>query len=318
MTSRPMKPILVLGGTGFVGRAVCELLARRHPQRRVIVPTRRPEHARLLWPLPTVETVVADVHDDTALVPLVARAGAVVQLVAILHGNEAAFDRVHRQLPQRLAAACVAAGVSRVVHVSALGAGPEAPSRYLRSKAAGEAALREAGIELTLLRPSVVFGRHDRLLNLFASMQAVLPVVPLAAAGARFQPVWVEDVAAAIVAALGRPDSIGQSYEAVGPQVLTLAELVRLAGRLTGHPRPVLPLPDPLARVQAALLSLLPGEPLMSADNLDSMKVDSVAGSTLPGLEALGIAPASIEAVAPGYLHPRRGCARLDAWRALR
>lgn len=313
-----MKKILVLGGTGFVGRAVCELLARQHPELRVVVPTRRLKHARLLWPLPTVQTVTADVHDDATLTGLVARVDAVVQLVAILHGNQAGFDRVHRQLPQRLAAACVAAGVPRVVHVSALGAGADAPSRYLRSKAAGEAALREAGLDLTLLRPSVIFGRHDRLLNLFASMQAVLPVVPLAAAGARFQPVWVKDVAAAIVAALGRPDSVGQCYEAVGPQVWTLAELVRLAGRLAGHPRPVLPLPAALARVQAALMALLPGVPLMSADNLDSMKIDSVASGTLPGLEALGIAPVSVEAVAPTYLQPRHGCARLDTWRALR
>ena len=158
---------------------------------------------------------------------------------------------MHVALPRRLAAACQRQGVRRLVHVSALGVGPQGPSNYLRSKAAGEQVLREADLDLSILRPSVIFGAQDRFLNLFAALQDVAPVLPLAGADARFQPVWVNDVAAAVVACLARPDTIGQTYECAGPDVFTLADLVRLAGTLSGHPRPIVPLPAALARLQA-------------------------------------------------------------------
>lgn len=313
---RPQR-ILVLGGTGFVGRSLCEYLVRRGAGGGLVrVATRRLAHGRDLQPLPTVELVQADVHDDTALRSLLHGCDAVVNLIAILHGRPADFERVHVALPRRLAAACTAAGVPRVLHVSALGVGPQAPSHYLRSKTEGEAVLQAAGLDLSVLRPSVLFGDEDRFLNLFAAMQAVFPVIPLAGAAARFQPVWVEDLARALAAALDRPDSVGQVYEAAGPQVYTLAELVRLAGRWSGHERPVLPLPDALGRLQAMLMSLAPGEPLMSADNLDSMRVPNVAGGVLPGLPALGIEPAALEAVAPLYLGQRPGRMRFDRFRA--
>ncbi len=316
MSGSAVKNILVLGGTGFVGRAVCERLVRRRSDGRIVVPTRRRPHGSDLLPLPTVVLQGADVHDESQLQRLVAGCDAVIHLVAILHGSAEAFDRVHVQLPRKLAAACRAAGVRRLVHVSALGVGDVAPSNYLRSKTAGEAALRDAGLDLTVLRPSVIFGADDRFLNLFASMQSVLPVVPLAGAHALFQPVWVDDVAAAIVRALDHLPSVGQTYEAVGPQVYSLADLVRLAGRWAGHERPVLALPGFVGRVQAALMALMPGEPLMSTDNLDSMKRPSVASGSLPTLDALGIQPTALGAVGPGYLAPVRGCGRLDQWRA--
>jgi NADH dehydrogenase len=162
-----------------------------------------------------------------------------------------------------------------------------------------------------------MFGEHDRFINLFARLQSVFPVMPLAGAGAKFQPVWVEDVATAIVRALDTPGTIGQVVECVGPQVLTLKELVALAGRWSGHVRPVLALPDALGRVQATLMEWLPGVPLMSRDNLDSMKVDNVASGTLPGLASLGIVPRSIETVMAPLLGGRAGPARLEPWRAL-
>jgi NADH dehydrogenase len=227
----------------------------------------------------------------------------VVNLVAVLHGDAARFEQVHVRLPQHIANACAAAGVRRLVHVSALGVtdGPggvdvgAAPSLYLRSKSQGEQVLRAApGLALTLLRPSVIFGEEDRFINLFAALQAYTPVMPLAGADARFQPVWVEDVARAIVACLKDDRSIGRTCECAGPQVLTLRELVRLAGRWSGHPRPVLPLPEWAGRLQAAALGLLPGEPLMSADNLASMRLPNVASGRLPGLAELGIQPASL------------------------
>lgn len=315
MSPDPQR-IVVLGGTGFVGRAVCERLVRHGGGRgSILVPTRRLPKAQEVRLLPGVELVQADLHDDATLARLLAGAGAVVNLVAILHGSAAAFERVHTVLPRRLAAACHAAGVRRLVHVSALGVGPGGPSNYLRTKWAGEEALRAAGLDLTILRPSVIFGADDRFLNLFASLQALVPVVPLAGSGSRYQPVWVEDVAEAVARALDQPASIGQVYDCVGPRVYTLSELVRLAGRWSGHERPQVPLPGPAARLQALAMEMLPGEPLMSRDNLDSMLVPNVASGKVPELEALGITPRTLEAVAPGYLGADRGRARLGRWR---
>lgn len=313
--------IVVLGGSGFVGRALCErLVARSHGGGRVVVPTRRLARGIALRPLPTLELVETDVHEPAALVRLLAGADAVVNLVAILHGSAARFERVHVELPRSVARACAAAGVRRLVQVSALGVGPQAPSNYLRSKTEGETVLQAeatAGrLDLTLLRPSVIFGAEDRFLNTFATLQALAPVIPLAGSRARFQPVWVDDVAAAIAACLDRPDSIGKTYELVGPKVYTLSELVRLAGRWSGHERPQIALPEFAARLQALAMECAPGEPLMSRDNVASMRVPNVASGALPGLEALGIRATTLDAVAPGYLGTASGRARLERLRA--
>ncbi len=319
-----MNNILVLGGSGFVGRSVCDKLVERSNGAggRITVPSRQPARAKHIQMLPTMQLVAADVHDPAQLRRLVQGADAVINLVAILHGSEAAFERAHVALPRTLVAACAAAGVRRVIHVSALGVSepgtPAAPSLYLRSKTAGEAVLRAAPLDLTVLRPSVIFGEHDRFLNLFATLQSVFPFMPLAGARSRFQPVWVQDVAQAIVACLDMPSTIGQTYECAGPQVLTLQQIVEAAGRWSGHPRPVFGLPEGLARLQAGMMELLPGEPLMSRDNVASMRVPNVATGRWPGLAALGITPASMDAVVPGYLSANQGAARLDRWRARR
>jgi len=319
-----MNPsILILGGSGFIGRSVCEQLVRAFGgSARITVPTRRLPHAQAVQSLPGLTVLQADVHRAGVLERVLPGHDLVINLIAVLQGSEARFDQVHVQLPKRLAAACVSSGVGRLIHVSALGvpdgAAAEAPSRYLRSKAAGEAALREAGLDLTLLRPSVVFGAGDSFLNMFAKLQALAPVMPLAGADARFQPVWVEDVARAIVRCVQDRATAGQTYELAGPEVLTLADIVRLAGRLSGHPRPILPLPGPLATLQALAMELLPGEPLMSRDNLASMSVPNVASGRLPGLADLDITPQALAAVAPAYLSGGQGCARLNAWRARR
>lgn len=310
--------ILVLGGTGFVGRSVCEKLVERSGGAggSIVVPTRHIAHARDLQMLPTLQPVQADVHDDAQLAQMVAGRDAVINLVAVLQGDERRFRHVHVDLPSRLARACQAAGVKRLAHVSALGVGVNAPSHYLRSKAAGEAALAAAGLELTVLRPSVIFGAHDKLLNMFAALQGLAPFVPLAGADSRYQPVWVDDVAAAIVRCLDDPATIGKTYECTGPDVYTLRELVQAAGRWAGHERPVFGLPGGLAQLQARVMEMLPGEPLMSRDNLASMRVPNIATGTLPGLDALGIRATALSAIAPMYLGHGRGPARMDAWRA--
>ena len=306
-----MKRILILGGTGFVGRHICTRLSQAGWS--AIVPSRSPAAARHLAGLPRVDVVPGDVHDEATLIRLLAGADAVVNLVAILHGSEAAFEQVHVELPKKLARACAAAGVRRLVQVSALGAALDGPSMYQRSKARGEAVLHTqaaAGIlDLTVLRPSVIFGAQDKFLNVFAQLQRMFPLIPLAGADTRFQPVWVEDVAAAVMRCLQDDATIGQTFEACGPEVFTLRDLVRLAGQYAGvnqgRGRAVFALPMPLARVQAWVMERLPGEPLMSGDNLDSMAVDNVASGHLPGLAALGITPAALADIAPGYLHRR-------------
>lgn len=311
-----MKPVLVLGGSGFVGSTLCEqLIADGDGAARITVPSRRPAHAKALSMLPGLELLPARHYDEPELVRLLRGKHAVVNLIAILHGSEATFREVHVELPRRLARACAIAGVRRVVHVSSLGAAPDAPSRYQRSKAEGEAVLRAAKLDLTVLRPSVIFGAHDRFLNLFARLQGLFPLMPLACADARFQPVWVNDVAQAIVRVLHSPQTIGATYEAVGPKTYTLRELVQLAGAWAGHPRHVLPLPAALGRLQAGLLELLPGEPLMSRDNLASMAVPNVATGQWPTLDALGIRPTALEAVMPEVLSRRGEATRLDGWR---
>jgi uncharacterized protein YbjT (DUF2867 family) len=306
-----MKRILILGATGFVGRHICTRLSQAGWS--AIVPSRSPAAARHLAGLPRVDVVPGDVHDEATLIRLLAGADAVVNLVAILHGSEAAFEQVHVELPKKLARACAAAGVRRLVQISALGAALDGPSMYQRSKARGEAVLHtEAAadfLDLTVLRPSVIFGAQDKFLNVFAQLQRMFPLIPLAGADTRFQPVWVEDVAAAVMRCLQDDATIGQTFEACGPEVFTLRDLVRLAGQYAGvnqgRGRAVFALPMPLARLQAWLMERLPGEPLMSGDNLDSMAVDNIASGKVPGLDALGITPAALAAIAPGYLRKR-------------
>lgn len=305
-----MKNIFVLGGTGFVGRHVVQKLVKQGYA--VTVATRRASNARDLQTLPTVTIAEVNVHDRAALQSALAGHDAVVNLVAILHGSEAAFRKVHIDLPATLVQAAVAAGVPRLVHISALGANPQqpdaAPSHYLRSKSRGELALSHPALAVSLLRPSVIFGAEDKFLNLFAQLQQVFPFMPLAGASARFQPVWVEDVATAVVRLIQARAAAGAVgvWEACGTQVYTLGELVHgagvWAGIAEGRGRPVIALPEWAGRLQAALMQFAPGEPLMSGDNLDSMKVDNVATGKEASLADLGIQAAALEPIAMDYL----------------
>ena len=311
--------IVAIGATGFIG---CHLVARLVEEGAdVIVAARHYESAKQLTLLPDVDLRVANIHDDKVLRELLAGADAVINLVGVLHGGHGrpygeGFRRLHVELPQRIAAACADMGVARYLHMSALGASTHGASMYQRSKADGEAAARSRPqVAATIFRPSVVFGPGDHFLTMFARMQRHLPVIPLACADARFQPVYVGDVTAAFVRALAQPHTRGAVIELGGPQVYSLAELVRLAGRYAGCERSVLALPDWMARLQAGMFELLPGEPLLSRDNLDSMKTDNVVDPATKALtaEALGIKLTSIDSVAPHYLGARDP---LDAYRA--
>ncbi len=304
--------VLVLGGSGFVGRHVVNRLVQKGI--KVVVPTRRRESARHLILLPTVDVQEADIHDPPTLARLAARSYAVVNLVGILNeaGRET-FARAHAELAAKVIAACRGAGVRRLLQMSSLNADPQGPSRYQRSKGEAETQVVASGLDWTIFEPSVIFGREDRFLNLFASLLRHLPVMALARARTRFQPVYVGDVAHCFVHALADDATIGQRYPLCGPDVFTLRELVAYIGKLTEHPRPIVELPDWAGRLQARFLELMPGTP-MSRDNLASMEVDSVCDCDFP--QVFGIVPAALAAVAPTYLGPAAERSAYDAYRS--
>lgn len=313
-----VNSVLVVGGSGFLGRHLVAALSGEGI--RVTVPTRRYERAKHLITLPTVEVVEADVFAPGALERLAAGKQLAVNLVGILHGRRGRrdergpndygpdFARVHVELPQALVAACRAAGVRRLLHVSALGAAADAPSEYLRSKAIGEQAVLAAeDISPTAFRPAVVFGPEDNFLNQFARLARFLPILAVPCPRAQFQPVYVGDVTRALLACVNDQDTHGKVYELAGPRVYALEELVRHVCALTGRRRLVFGLPERLALVQARAMELLPGEPLMSRDNVLSMRVPNVSRAPFP----FGIVPQPLEAVAPFYLASPAGLAPL-------
>jgi len=303
--------ILVLGGSGFVGRHLVAALVRRGAC--VTVPSRRRERAKHLILLPTVDVVEADVLQRGVLDRLVRGQDAVINLVGILHGD---FQRAHIEIPLAAIAACRAAGVERLLHISALGASPDAPSEYLRSKAKGEQAILDADDRhVTVLRPSVIFGPEDRFLNQFATMAKWLPVLAVPCPDARFQPVYVGDVARAMAVALEDTETFGQKYDLAGPREYRLKELVELVCALTHRQRLVVGLPDSLSYLQASLLERLPGQ-LMTRDNYRSMQVPNTTSAPWP----LGAERQSLEAIAPAYLFPSGPRERYPQlrWRARR
>lgn len=296
-----MKPqsIVVLGGTGFVGRHLVPRLAR--DGHAITVLSRNRERHRELGVLPRVRIVNADVHDPAVLARRLAGADAAINLVGILNerrGRGNGFDAAHVGLTRSLLGACAAAGVPRLVQMSALRAG-EGESGYLRTRGEADALVRAAPLAWTLFRPSVIFGDGDGLFFRFAALLRLAPALPIARAHAKFQPVYVGDVAEAFARAIAHPHTVGHVYELGGPDVLELGDVVRRTARMTGRRRLVVPLPDALGFAQACVGEWLPGKPI-SRDNFRSLGIDSVARAD--GLASLGIIATPIDAVMPALL----------------
>jgi NADH dehydrogenase len=315
--------VTVFGGSGFIGRHVVRRLAADGWVVRVAV--RDPVAAEFLKTMGDVGQVVpvrADITDEAVVQAAVHGAHAVVNLVGILYERgRRSFDRIHRQGAATVAAAAKAAGVVRLVHLSALGADKASASAYARSKAAGEEAVAAAFPGATILRPSVVFGPEDDFFNRFARLAVLSPVLPVYTAGAYkvacgaggpsldlfgpggpvFQPVWVGDVAAAIVKAIGEPQAAGRVYELGGPRRYTLKEVLEVILAQTGRHNLLVPLPFWVADLQASILGLLP-KPLLTRDQVRLLRSDNVVRGGKPGLADLGIAPTAAEAMLPSYL----------------
>lgn len=311
-----VQSVCVLGGTGFVGRHLVTRLA--NSGRQVTVLTRhRERRCRELLVMPNVELVEAQIRDRAALLAAFAGQDAVINLIGILNEDAAQrFDDVHATLPGLVTDACREAGVARLLHMSALNADAvNGASHYLKSKGIGEdAAHAVSGVAVTSFRPSIIFGGDDSFFNRFAKLLRLAPALPLACPEARFQPVYVGDVADAFVRSLDAADSVGQRLELGGPRIYTLRELVEYTAQLIGVKRLVIGLPDGLARLQAAIFERLPGKPF-TTDNYRSLQVDSVVRGT-DGFALLGITPRSVEAVMPREMKSRNYRGSYDGYRA--
>lgn len=311
-----IQTVCILGGTGFVGRQIANRLANTPIHIKVL--TRRRERNRHLLPIPNLELVETDIHDAQQLAAQLEGVDAVINLVAILNESKKPgrdFETVHVRLVEKLLEACQTAGVKRLLHMSALGADIDGPSRYQQTKGEGERlALAANGDDLavTVFKPSVVFGPADSFLNTFAGLLRMAPVMPLPTPEAKFQPVYVDDVAAAFETALSDRRTFGRTYELGGPTVYSLKTLVRYVAELLGIRRAIVGLPDGLSRLQGRIMQRVPGQPY-TYDNYLSAQVDNVCSHN--ALPDLGIHPTALEAVAPGYLGGQKSRDRYDEWR---
>jgi uncharacterized protein YbjT (DUF2867 family) len=307
--------VVVLGGSGFVGSHLTAALSAAQLERRVFVVTRRRARTRHLFLLPTVEVVELDPYDGGALVRLFRGADVVVNLVGILNERapQITFERAHVELTRTIVASCRAANVARLLQMSALNADPNGPSRYLRTKGEAEEIVASSALAWTIFRPSVIFGREDSFLNMFARLMRSLPVIMLAAPSARFAPIYVDDVVRCFVRAMDDDTTIGKRFDLCGPSIYTLQNLVEYVGNVTGLRRPVFPLSPALSRLSASVLERLPGQ-LLSRDNLASMQKDAVCSGAFP--PSFDFQPTSLETIAPLYLSPAAMRSKFDRFRA--
>ena len=325
------RRVTIFGGSGFIGRHLVKRLAARGDILRIAV--RDPVAAQFLKPMGDVGQIVlmkVDARDEAAVKAAVQGTDAVVNLVGILfERGRQTFAELQALVPGRIARACAAAGVKRLVQISAIGADAHSPALYARTKAAGEKAARDAFPEATIVRPSVVFGPEDDFFNRFAGLARLVPALPVFGAmpelerypeggarlvllgngGVRFQPVYVGDVAEAIARILEDPATKGRTYELGGPRVYSFAELMKLVLAQTARKRWLVPLPLPLAEIGASFASLLPlPKPLLTRDQVLLMRRDNVVSQGALDLSSLGITPTTAEAILPGYMDMyRRG-----------
>ncbi len=295
-----IRSVCLLGGSGFVGGRIAHLLAQQGVHVRVL--TRLRERAKHLLVLPTVDVVQANIFDAATLEKQFRGMDAVVNLVGILRERRKGdFQRVHTQLPQTVVTALQRAGVRRLLHMSSLPAARDAPSAYLRSKGEAEIAIRNTRGEaaITIFRPSVIFGPGDSFLSLFAKVVQLVPVIALACPNARFQPVYVEDVARAFVTSIGNPATFGETYNLCGPQTYTLRQLIELVCHTLGKPRPIIGLGNTLSYLQALVMEFAPIS-LMTRDNYRSMQVPCVCDGAFP--QVFGFQPTALESVIGDYI----------------
>jgi NADH dehydrogenase len=297
------KLVTVFGGSGFLGRHTVRALARAGW--RIKVATRHPSRAFFLRPLGTVgqiDFVKCDVADAESVAMALAGSGAAINLTGILFEKGQSFEDVQAEGASNIAQAAAAAGLGALVHVSAIGADAASAADYAVTKAEGEQGVREAFPDAVILRPSIIFGPEDGFFNKFAEMARFFPALPLVGGGkTRFQPVFVGDVAQAIVTALSSTAARGRLFELGGPSVYSFKELLQLILRETGRKRALVPLPFGLASFQAMFLQLLPN-PILTTDQVRLLKSDNIVSPTAAGLADLGITPTSVEAVIPSYL----------------
>jgi uncharacterized protein YbjT (DUF2867 family) len=295
--------VTVFGGSGFIGRTLVKRLARTGAVIRV--PVRNPEMAKVLKPMGDVGQITPfriDIGSDHEVAAAVAGADAIVNLIGILYERRGSrFDAIHGAAAGRIAGAAASAGVRQLIQVSAIGADANAPAAYARSKAAGEKAVRAALPGAVILRPSIVFGPEDNFFNRFAGLARLAPVLPLIGGGhTKFQPVYVGDVADAIMAALDAPAAPGRTYELGGPKIYSFKQMALMLADIQRH-CVLVPIPFGLASLEAAFLELLP-VPLLTRDQVRMLRRDCVVGPGAETLKDLGLAPTALEAILPTYL----------------
>lgn len=307
MASNLETLVTVFGGSGFLGRNVVRALCKRDYRIRVAV--RRPELAGYLQPsgkVGQVHTIQANLRYPASVEAAVRDSDVVINLVGILaEGGGQTFDAVQAKGAETVAKAAAAVG-ARLIHVSAIGADAESPSRYARAKAAGEAAVMAAVPSATIFRPSVMFGPEDQFTNRFAALARLSPVLPLIGGSTRMQPVYVGDVATGIADAVDGKAKAGATYELGGPEVLTMREIIEAIVRIANRKPTLVPLSFGLARLNAAFLQFAPGALKLTPDQVTLLERDNVVSDAAKAagltLEGLGIAAASLEAIAPQYL----------------
>jgi NADH dehydrogenase len=298
------KIVTVFGGTGFIGRYAIQNLAKLGYTVRV--PTRYTADANALRPkgvVGQINPLSCNLRNPQSIAHAVRGSSIVINLIGVLtESRKSSFDFIHSEVPGRIARAAAEAGADRMIHISAIGANPDAVSKYAASKGHGEAQLREAFPQATILRPSIVFGPEDQFFNRFAAMARIAHALPLIGGGkTKFQPVYVGDVAAAIVNALTDGSTAGKTYELGGPEVLSFRQLMQLMLKVIDRSAILLPVPFGIAKLQARFTELVPGKPL-TRDQVELLKRDNVVAKGAEGLAELGVTPTALELVLPQYL----------------